>query len=298
MTQGRRMLVATLEQANWRTASRVASMHPFFALPAVSADRWQMQQGERFALEGLLAQLRPRLAIEVGTFEGGSLRRIATYAEHVHAFDVDPKVAELAGEFDNVTFHIGDSAELLPLVLADLGARRPPRRLRLDRRRTHARGGARRRRCPARRRRMPPDHHRLPRLRPRRRACRAGASSTWPGTPRSRSHCSTACRATSFSSISDPELVGQAFNGLALVVLDADRDPRVRGYDAPEFVGVRELHRAYAAGTGAGSAVTGEGWGGGVCCGRQCAPRGCRRGGRERSDRPLASLIRAAEDLS
>ena len=30
-------------------------MHPFFALPAVSADRWQMQQGERFALDGLLA---------------------------------------------------------------------------------------------------------------------------------------------------------------------------------------------------------------------------------------------------
>ena len=96
-------------------------MHPFFALPAVAADRWQMQQGERFALDGLLAQLRPRLAIEVGTFEGGSLRRIAAHAEHVHAFDLDPKVAELAGELDNVTFHIGDSAELLPQVLAELG---------------------------------------------------------------------------------------------------------------------------------------------------------------------------------
>ena len=98
-------------------------MHPFFALPAVAADRWQMQQGERFALDGLLAQLRPRLAIEVGTFEGGSLRRIAAHAEHVHAFDLDPKVAELAGEFDNVTFHIGDSAELLPQMLAELGRR-------------------------------------------------------------------------------------------------------------------------------------------------------------------------------
>ena len=96
-------------------------MHPFFALPAVAADRWQMQQGERFALEGLLAALRPRLAIEVGTYEGGSLRRIAAHAEHVHAFDLDPKVAQLADEFDNVTFHIGDSAELLPQVLAELG---------------------------------------------------------------------------------------------------------------------------------------------------------------------------------
>ena len=80
-----------------------------------------MQQGERFALDGLLSQLRPRLAIEVGTFEGGSLRRIAAHAEHVHAFDLDPKVAALADELDNVSFHIGDSAELLPRVLADLG---------------------------------------------------------------------------------------------------------------------------------------------------------------------------------
>ena len=285
------MLVATPEQANWRAASRLASMHPFFALPAVSADRWQMQQGERFALEGLLAQLRPRLAIEVGTFEGGSLRRIATYAEHVHAFDVDPKVAELAGGFDDVTFHIGDSAELLPLVLADLGRE---------------------------------DHHvdfALVDGAHTRDAVRADGAALL---------AAEACRQTTIvfhdsahvdvraaldeldlaghpkvalalldcvpgylvQQHQDPELVGQAFNGLALVVLDADRDPRIRGYDAPEFVGVRELHRRLRPGTGAGSAVTGEGWRGGVCCGRQCAPWRCRRGGRERSDRPLASLIR------
>ena len=34
----------------------------------------------------------------------------------------------------------------------------------------------------------------------------------------------------------DPELVGQAFNGLALVVLDAGRDPDARAQDASEFV--------------------------------------------------------------
>ena len=44
----------------------------------------------------------------------------------------------------------------------------------------------------------------------------------------------------------DEALVGQAFNGLALVVLDADRE-HARGYDAPEFVPIPALHEAYAA---------------------------------------------------
>ena len=183
-----------------------------------------MQQGERFALDGLLAQLRPRLAIEVGTFEGGSLRRIAAHAEHVHAFDLDPKVAELAGELDNVTFHIGDSAELLPQVLADLGARGPPRRLRAHRRRAHARGGPRRRRRAARRRRVPPDRDRLPRL--GQREVRAGLEdldlAEHPKVALALLDCVPGYLVQAHA---DDALVGQAFNGLALVVLDADRDP-------------------------------------------------------------------------
>jgi len=98
-------------------------MHPYFALPVIEDHRWWMQAGERFAIEGLLSQLRPRLAVEVGTFEGGSLRRIALHAERVHAFDLDPRVGELAPHFPNVTFHIGDSAELLPATLAELERR-------------------------------------------------------------------------------------------------------------------------------------------------------------------------------
>ena len=41
--------------------------------------------------------------------------------------------------------------------------------------------------------------------------------------------------------------MGQAFNGLALVVLDAGRDPDARAPDASEFVPVPVLHEAYAA---------------------------------------------------
>ena len=77
----------------------------------------QMSYGERAALEGLLAQLKPELAIEIGTAEGGSLARIAAHSAEVHSFDLvepDPAARELAG----VTFHTGDSHRLLPELLA------------------------------------------------------------------------------------------------------------------------------------------------------------------------------------
>jgi hypothetical protein len=77
-----------------------------------------MAYGERFAIEGLLGQLRPALALETGTAQGGSLRRIAHYAEEVHSFDIDPHAASLNNEVPNAVFHIGDSAELLPAALA------------------------------------------------------------------------------------------------------------------------------------------------------------------------------------
>ena len=80
---------------------------------------WQMSYGERAALEGLLCQLKPRLAIEIGTAEGGSLARIAEHAEEVHSFDlVEPETA--ARELPNVTIHTGDSHKLLPELLARL----------------------------------------------------------------------------------------------------------------------------------------------------------------------------------
>jgi hypothetical protein len=76
---------------------------------------WAMQLGERAAYHGILNALRPSLSIEIGT--GGSLAATAEYSETVHAFDlvlphhVDPE------RFPNVTFHIGESHELLPVVL-------------------------------------------------------------------------------------------------------------------------------------------------------------------------------------
>ena len=77
-----------------------------------------MSFGERAALEGVLCQLTPRLAVEIGTAEGGSLTRIAAHCEEVHSFDlVAPRTA--INSLPNVTLHTGDSHDLLPQVLGD-----------------------------------------------------------------------------------------------------------------------------------------------------------------------------------
>ncbi|MFL5828639.1 MAG: class I SAM-dependent methyltransferase [Solirubrobacteraceae bacterium] len=84
-------------------------------------DGWQMSFGERAALEGVLAQVRPRLAVEIGTAEGGSLERIAAYSAEVHSIDVthDPVRRALPS---HVAIHTGKSAELLAPLLASFAS--------------------------------------------------------------------------------------------------------------------------------------------------------------------------------
>jgi hypothetical protein len=77
---------------------------------------WQMSLGERAAVEGLLSQLRPGLAIEIGSAEGAGLRRIAAHAAEVHSFDLNPPALDQPG---NVRLHTGDSHRLLAGALAD-----------------------------------------------------------------------------------------------------------------------------------------------------------------------------------
>jgi Methyltransferase domain len=74
-----------------------------------------MTLGERAAIEGILRTLEPRLAVEIGTAEGGSLRQIAAHAEEVHSFDLAAPEQPPPG---NARFHIGDSHRLLPEALA------------------------------------------------------------------------------------------------------------------------------------------------------------------------------------
>ena len=68
--------------------------------------------------------VRPRLAIEVGTWSGGSLAPISTWSDEVHAFDLRRHPRLTRERYPNVTFHFGDSHELLPEFLRELSAQR------------------------------------------------------------------------------------------------------------------------------------------------------------------------------
>jgi Methyltransferase domain len=84
-------------------------------LPAIfESGPWQMSLGERAAIEGVLAQIRPSLSIEIGTAEGGSLDRIAAYSDEVHTIDI---VSTDTPQPDHVHVHVGDSKKVLPRLL-------------------------------------------------------------------------------------------------------------------------------------------------------------------------------------
>ncbi len=105
---------ATLAGVPLRSGS-VESLAIFAATP------WQMSFGERATLEGVLSQIKPTLAIEIGTAEGGSLRRVAAHSTEIHSFDLVPPPPDIAA-LPNVSFHTGDSHALLPTLLAKLEA--------------------------------------------------------------------------------------------------------------------------------------------------------------------------------
>jgi hypothetical protein len=79
-------------------------------------DTWTMTLGERAAFEGIVSQLQPELAVEIGAGQGGSLQRLAALSAEVHELDLQdpfPWVTDL----DNVVWHKGDSHKLLPELL-------------------------------------------------------------------------------------------------------------------------------------------------------------------------------------
>jgi len=81
-----------------------------------------MPPGERAACEGILSLLQPSLSIEIGTATGGSLEPISAQSREVHAFDLERRPELTSERFPNVTFHVGDSHELLSTLLQELAA--------------------------------------------------------------------------------------------------------------------------------------------------------------------------------
>ena len=79
---------------------------------------WQMTRCEKYAFSSLLQHANPEVAIEIGTYKGGSLQLISKAAKKVYSLDINSKSQEaLMPQFNNVEFLSGDSQELLPHLL-------------------------------------------------------------------------------------------------------------------------------------------------------------------------------------
>jgi hypothetical protein len=90
--------------------------------PGVPTADWQMLLPERMALTGLLARIKPRNALEIGTYYGGSLSLIAQFAERVWAVDIDPEVPSRFRVPPNVDLRIGSPEGLVVGILDELDA--------------------------------------------------------------------------------------------------------------------------------------------------------------------------------
>lgn len=88
--------------------------------PNCLTQNWQMNDSERLALTALLHRHKPRCSIEIGTFMGESLSLISQYSEMVFSIDIDPSIPEKFGFFKNVSFLIGPSQIILPMLFNEL----------------------------------------------------------------------------------------------------------------------------------------------------------------------------------
>jgi Cephalosporin hydroxylase len=88
---------------------------------------WMMSRAEKYAFLSLLESAKPKISVEVGTADGGSLQAIAAASEKVYSIDMDLACRDkLSPRFPNVEFLTGGSAKLLPRVLRAAAERQEP----------------------------------------------------------------------------------------------------------------------------------------------------------------------------
>jgi glycosyltransferase involved in cell wall biosynthesis/cephalosporin hydroxylase len=81
---------------------------------------WQMNDSERLALAAILERTRPKCAIEVGTYRGGSLSLISQYVDVVFSIDIDPSIPGKLRHIANASFFTGPSQVIFPQLLREL----------------------------------------------------------------------------------------------------------------------------------------------------------------------------------
>jgi hypothetical protein len=89
-------------------------MYENILFPNLYLDNWQMSPAERITMTGILAQLKPKGALEVGVYYGGSLSLTSQFAQHVIGIDIDPVVRDRFNCPSNAEIWIGDSETGIP----------------------------------------------------------------------------------------------------------------------------------------------------------------------------------------
>lgn len=85
--------------------------------PDLLYKNWQMSHAERMAMCHIIQRIQPKLAIEVGTYQGGSLSLLAQYCGWIYSLDIDPEIPIKFAHFRNTTFITESSATSLPALL-------------------------------------------------------------------------------------------------------------------------------------------------------------------------------------
>jgi len=76
---------------------------------------WHMTRSERYCLMKLLDKIQPEVAIEIGTFMGGTAQVLSKYSNEVYSIDPNPRVkVELEKKFSNVKFLTEYSFNVIP----------------------------------------------------------------------------------------------------------------------------------------------------------------------------------------
>lgn len=79
---------------------------------------WSMSRAEQYCMIQLLSNNKPNIAIEIGTYKGGSLQVLSHYATKVYAIDISSDSRDSrCDNLNNVDYLIGDSKVVLPELL-------------------------------------------------------------------------------------------------------------------------------------------------------------------------------------
>lgn len=84
---------------------------------------WSMSKAEQSVLIELLQRIQPKVSIEIGTYNGGSLQALSTYSNKVYAVDLMPNYRDKRCDIlKNVDYRVGDSKTIIPDLVNSINA--------------------------------------------------------------------------------------------------------------------------------------------------------------------------------